>query len=122
MISSNHYRAPVRSFIFDLFDIKLSASAVAELAKTREELAARPLPTPGSDLLTVPKSVVSVSTVGNGPPGRSRALTVSSADSTEGPTKAVRLEPRSKQVGFALPSADPLRDDHPVMELGEVMG
>lgn len=110
MISSNHYRAPVRSFIFDLFDIKLSASAVAELAKTRQELAARPAPGPASDLLTVPKPVVSVSTVGNGPPGRSRALTVSSADSTEGPTKAVRLEPGTKQVGFALPSPDVLKE------------
>lgn len=106
MISTNHYRAAVRNFIFDLFDVKLGASTVNEFARIEESLIKRRDASLNatSDHLAVPRLSVSVSTVGNGPPSRSRALTVSSTESADVPAKAARLEPRNKQLGFAVPN------------------
>jgi hypothetical protein len=36
MISSNHYQAPVRRFILDLFDVQLSPDVLAQLVKMEQ--------------------------------------------------------------------------------------
>ncbi|KAK4687008.1 rapamycin-insensitive companion of mTOR, partial [Tremellales sp. Uapishka_1] len=100
MISSNHYQAPVRRFILDLFDVQLSSETLLQLNHLEDTASAPPLVDRAvEDMDAREHRRRSASSPGPQPlerTRRARGLTVSALPD-------MSLEPRHRVRGFGVP-------------------
>lgn len=103
-ISSQRYRAPVRRYIIDLFNIELDVDVVKTLLECQENLI---LPPDAADADVAPPTARVVSMIGR--PGHSRRISDSDEESVLDEDEAqttlerhptISLRPVSRVVGF----------------------